>query len=60
MNSLTWDLSVGKERVHPLEKAAVHDVALVKDETDLLILAAWTTNYGKNSIKTSTPIATWK
>ena len=32
-------LSVGEERVHPLEEAGVHHVALVQDEADLLILA---------------------
>ena len=33
-------LSVGEERVHSLQEAGVHHVALVQNEADLLILAA--------------------
>ena len=34
------DLSVGQQRVHSLEEARLHDVGLVQDEADLLVLAA--------------------
>ena len=33
-------LTVGQQGVHPLQEAGVHDVGLVQDEADLLVLAA--------------------
>ena len=34
-------LSVGQQRVHPLQEAGVHHVRLVEDEADLLVFATW-------------------
>ena len=38
--NLKTHLSVGEQGVHALEEGGVHDVGLVEDEADLLVLAA--------------------